>query len=293
MKKILLLSSLVLLLTNCGNDTSEKSDDQSIDAMETNPIVASPDEQTEIIDEITFNDWLELGLLGEVSYLGVHSNQLDEYGEEMGMGGAGEGITFNKNGFITEESSWGCCGAELTRIEYKYNANNEITHRIFFSAFDDEALKTAMYNLKEKYFYNNGVLVKMKVAGSDSVLTEEHIFHFDKNDQLIKEEVLSEKDKSYVINYISKDNYKEVSFDYGDESENYKRTYELDENGRVIREKLYLSSGSIQDVKYTYTAIDERGNWTERTSKSRYINKDGEKENWKPYLIEERNIKYF
>lgn len=286
---------LVLILGSCGAEQEEKNNGQN--QAEEEPIDATSQETiSELVDSsgvIPNTDWEKENLNGIVKWISTHSQTIDEEGEPYGMGGSSESKEYNRKGSQTNASSSGCCGAYFTDIVYKYNNHNQLTHRIIKQSDDwvEDMADVEMYE-KEKYFYNtDGLLVKMKVAGTDKVQTREHLYKFNTEGKMTEEMIIDfhQKDTN-TVSYIREELKLTVKFK-GPESD-YKRVYFMDEKGLIQEEELHLEKGSIQQIKYTYT-FDDKGNWTQRESIYRYILEDGEKEEWRNSLRETRTIKYF
>ena len=163
---ILLLSAILL---SCGGDENLDDEQDSNNLKETtadtvNKHVVVPDFDS--LGRYYDTDWEKRNLIGKVLSVSHHSVEIDEDGNEFGMGGSTENMEFNFDGRLVSAGSYGCCGAMNEEIEYKYNDQNQLTHRILVwtEPGEDEEPREEEYDLKEKYFYDDdGILVKMKM----------------------------------------------------------------------------------------------------------------------------------
>ena len=291
--KNLTLVLLVILLDACAGSQSESQsncDDHSKD-IQTDTISELSEE---LIEEVPRNDWEEHNLLGNVKHYGIHSYDVDENGEEIGMGGYYESYDFDDRGFVLEMQTSGCCGYGEEHVNYKRKEDGTLTHRIFKRSDDYDAInEETPLDHKEKYFYKEGVLVEMKIAGADSILKEEHHYKYDEGGQLIKETVYDGDDNLIkTVNYVYESDYMKESWEFPNEKQNYSREYYYNDHGDMSQQILNMASGNIQTTEYSYT-YDDQGNWTKRTSKYQTVFPDGKKDDWMPGLVEERTIKYF
>jgi hypothetical protein len=237
---------------------------------------------------ITKNDLTDFELKGKVKSISIHSQQIDEEGERMGMGGFYESYDFNELGFISTLEMHGCCGYDPEYVNYKYNDKNQLTHRIFLREDEKD------YYNKEKYFYDtNGVLVKVKIAGFDQVLNEEISFKYYEKGLIRKKEILNVvKDKKETVKYTYSDfkNTETYLDDNGDFD--YKVVFIFDENRNLIEREMHFSDGKIQQQKFTYK-YDSENNWITKIDRYRYILEDGTKEEWRNSTETTRGITYY
>ncbi len=279
-----------LVLSSCSMD-GKVEDAQSENEMIIND---TPEEEAEVVDQEQQpnNDWADKNLKARVKSIAKHSVQIDENGEEFGMGGAYEGYEFNEMGFIVMLDAAGCCGAFDEEVEYKYNDKGQLTHRIFRQTEPGDEIDNDHFEYKEKYFYNeDGILVKKKVAGEDQQLVKEHEFTLNEEGKLIEEIITDiEEARKEIITYSYED--KKVTRASKSEDNEYKEVEFKDENGNTIRHELHLNNGNIQETKYTYS-FDEKGNWIKREALRRYVYPDGKKEEWSNSTRETRTIVYF
>lgn len=249
-------------------------------------------EIVELLESEPKNDWTDNNLNGEVESIATHSVQIDENGEEFGMGGAYERFKFNDKGQITMMKMSGCCGAFDEEIEYKYNEKGQLTHRIFRQAEPGDDIDKDHFEYKEKYFYNeDGTLVKKKIAGENQQLAREHEFTLNDEGKLIEEIINDlEEGTNEVVTY----SYENQKFSRASKSEDneYTEVEFKDEKGNTVRHELHLNNGNIQETKYTYS-FDEKGNWIKREALRRYVYPDGKKEEWSNSTRETRTIVYY
>ena len=293
-KRNYLFLVFITLFMACSTDTENQDEPHE------NQGSSKIDSVEVIVEEIVIDssgiipgtDWEKENLKGIVKSVSIHSETIDENGEVYGMGGSHESKDFDRKGKQVEASTSGCCGAAFTTIDYKYNDKNQLTHRIIRQSDDwseDDSEKEMTE--KEKYFYNEeGALVKKKIAGPDKILVREHRYKFDSKGLMVKEEVEDVLNEDiYTIEYIYEDT-KRITKTTGASS--FTRVYYLNEEGVTTHEELNFEDGNIQEIRYVYE-YDEMNNWTKRTSESRSIDENGEKEEWRNYLIETRTIFYF
>ncbi|MCH2234603.1 MAG: hypothetical protein MK078_10145 [Crocinitomicaceae bacterium] len=277
------------LILACGNEVAEtiESENHKQASADTSNVTLVEEIIPSLEVETINNDLTAMYLSGDIESVSIHTFQVDDEGEEIGMGGSYEYYSFNVNGMITQLEIAGCCGTDSEMWEYIYNDGDYLTHRKRYldSDYDDEYEE---FMEKEKYFYNSdSILVKIKFAGEDKELTKETSFEYDDEGRIEIE----------LTEYTSDDSYEERSYFYGpdyttenvsgsDESMNYSSTEYYSENGMIIREEKTLSVGNMI-TKYEYK-LDDRGNWIERTSRYKYESE----ENWNPSTTVTRSIKY-
>lgn len=297
MHKLVLLVPIFFLLA-CGGSDPEVTEVSTEDSAETS-MAASVDTVLEVPEEVPRNDWGEKSLEGAVKKLSTHTFDVDDEGQEVGMGGYSESFIFDERGFILRQSNTGCCGFGFEEIKYKRKEDGTLTHRIFkVDENYDEITEETPLDHKEKYFYDeDGTLVKMKVAGADSVLTEEHMYTWNASGQLIEKKVHDMsygEDETWSEHYTYNADGQLIQLELVSDTDESLggREYDYDENGMVIQERITLSDGMIQTYRYTYT-FDDQGNWIKRTSKYRTTLPNGEKEDWSAGQTAERTIVYF
>lgn len=292
----ILLPFTLLLVISCGEQNNNSKREKNRRKTEQNDSVSNDTDtivKTES-KEPQHTDWEKFQLKGKVKSLGIHTFQIDENGEQIGMGGSYQGYDFSEDGRFLEESSAGCCGAEFVKAFYVYNDQKQLTHKKFHEYEPDEKQTLLGLVKKEKYFHNSeGELVKMKMAYADSVLQEEHEYKFNEEGQLIREKVTFQNDDpNYTILFEYSEDKDVERYVYEDESKNYKRIYYKDTSGLITSEELYTSKGSIQQTQYIHK-FDKQGNWIEAVHNYRYILEDGTKEEWRKGYKTERTIEYF
>ena len=248
MKIIYILLPCLLLLSCGGSDSSES--ENSEESTEENDTLTSDNDI--IIDEAPpRNDWDSEKLNGNVKSVSTHSFDVDKDGNEIGMGGYDDVTIFDEAGYILEKSSNGCCGAANEKIMYKRDSQGNLTHRIF-KVVDawDEITDDTPFDHKEKFFYDDeGVLVKMKIAGADSVLTMEYVYKWDELGRKTKEKIEDvEEEMSWEVVYTYKEQIDRVEYKFENTENNYSREYHYGESWDVIKEKLYMADGNIQEV---------------------------------------------
>lgn len=270
--------------TEVSNEVSESEEisDEAVDTI----FHLDPEEQNAL------DNWRKEGLNGHVKSVSLSSVQIDENGEEFGMGGSYENKTFNAFVNISMISRGGCCGALNEEIEYLYNEDRQLTHRILRESEPWDEIDMDHFAFKEKYFYTaEGELVKKKIAGEDQVLVGEHIYLYNDDHQLFEEEIINiKKDISEFITYEYSQNKKTES--HLTQNKVYKEMFFLDENGYVSKQELHLNNDDIQHTKFTYV-FDEKGNWIKRESMYRYEYENGDLDDWQNSLREERTLIYF
>ena len=293
-KSHLTFIALAILTCGCNNPNTNQEEEISASLNAESDSVITTKESGEVTTETFVTDWEKQNLIGQIASLSEHSFDVDENGEEIGMGGSSHWYDFDSTGRIIEEGSNGCCGAEFRTIIYKYNEENQLTHRIIYATDDwsEDITKDADYSEKEKFFYKEGVLVKIKKAGFDQELTQEVEFEFN-GDELIKEEVFNEgSDQKEIITYTSSPSKCVETHYLSDTIFYYKIENDLDQIGNITETRKYFDDGKIQEERFEYE-YDEKGNWIEQRRNYRYILEDDTKEEWRKGNTTTRSIKYY
>lgn len=289
-----IIFSAILMFSCGGSEGSSTNNDERGSEEESNETDSIAINELYEDDESSNNDWTKDGLKGEVKKVAIHSVDVDENGDEIGMGGYYEDTEYNAEGLITQKSSSGCCGAMNEEITYKRDDSGKLTHRIFriVEPWEEHSNETPLDH-KEKYFYKNGVLVKMKIAGADSLLTEEHEYKLN-DDGSIREEKVSYEDDSpdHTIKYSYSDEIEEEKHVFENPEKNYSYKYFFDENGLMTKQEMHFADGGVQEVKYKYQ-FDESGNWIQKEHKYRDTSPEGEKDEWMLSFREKRTITYY
>lgn len=295
-KKVIYFSFIIIsiLVGSCNSSEDRQEDEVAVIENSDEDSVIGLNQLPEEEAEAFITDWEKFNLIGEVVYISDHSYEVDDEGEQIGMGGAYVSYGFDSTGRISDKETSGCCGAYFRTIFYKYNDQNQLTHRIIYATDDwsEDITKDADYSSKEKYFYKEDELVKVKIAGFDQVLTQEKEFEYENEELVLEVITFVHEEETETIKYeYSPTKYVETHFK-SDSIFDYKIEHDLDENGNIIEARMYLDDGKIQQERFTYK-YDEKGNWIEQTSKYHYILEDGSEEEWRNGNTTERSIKYY
>ncbi len=292
--KNIITFGLIIILISCQGEQVPDAEIQEQHIEESGVDSTNSVTETELIDSndvIPNTDWATYELKGRVEYTSESGFVLED-GEELIMTSYYETNEFDRNGKQTSQEIFGSGGLEPQEWEYVYNDQGQLSHRILYY-LDENDEHYEEYDFKEKYFYNEeGVLVKVKMAGFDKELVEEHIYKFNTDGELIeKQEKYTNSGDTNILTYEYEEKKKTVYRQKDGEDAGSEHIYTYDDNGLLVEHKLICDDFTLEE-KYTYE-YDEYGNWIKQEVTSRYIDPDGVKEEWKKSYRTTRKVKYF
>lgn len=283
----------IFLVVACSTETSkdipQESQETEINGEEKDTIIDVSIDTTQVIEtEKPNTDLSRMGIKESVQSMSIVINQAEENGEPFGMDGSYTEIEFNELGNIVLEKEVGCCGMEDTYYFHEYTDDQLLLRKYTFyqnSAPTPASLDS--FDLKEKYFYNtDNQLSKFKQVDSDTVLLVDHVFKYNEDGSIKKEEISYPKENTIeTIKYDYQPGKTTKTF-FVNEELDYTTILHLDSIKRVYKEEMINEEFHLV-MHYTYED-DEKGNWILQKEESYYLSEP----DFKQYLRTERSFIY-